>query len=144
MRHSARSKGPVVSMTFAKLRGARERKRRETGTKVEGRKRIAEWKGGAEIVELARRLRRKRPKGGVRSYREIASALFEAGHKTRRTVRFRRARSGRCCAEGGSWPRRSAPSARGKSLPMIGILGTRPAAICEANAGSASRSTTIP
>jgi DNA invertase Pin-like site-specific DNA recombinase len=64
------------AMTVAKLRGARERKR-ATGVKVEGRKSHAELR--PEVVDLARRLRR-RPKGGQRSYREIASELFAAGH----------------------------------------------------------------
>ena len=68
-----------------KLRAARERKR-ATGVKVEGRKSIAEWATperphlGAELVAEARRLRRKRPKGGQRSYRQIASELFQAGY----------------------------------------------------------------
>jgi DNA invertase Pin-like site-specific DNA recombinase len=66
------------AMTVAKLRGARERKRRDTGRKVEGRKSHAElW---PEVVAEAKRLRRKRPKGGQRSYRQIASELFQAGY----------------------------------------------------------------
>jgi len=47
------------AMTVAKLRGARERKRRETG-KCEGRKTLAEKFSGA--VLLAKRLRRASPK----------------------------------------------------------------------------------
>src|SRR4051795_4813400 len=65
------------AMTVAKLRGARERKR-ATGVKVEGRKSHAELRPA--IVAEAKRLRRKRPKGGVRSYRQIASELFQAGY----------------------------------------------------------------
>jgi DNA invertase Pin-like site-specific DNA recombinase len=68
------------AMLVAKLRGARDRKRR-TGVKVEGRKSIAEDK--PETVELARRLARARPKGGKRSLREISAALAEAGHTTK-------------------------------------------------------------
>jgi DNA invertase Pin-like site-specific DNA recombinase len=65
------------AMTVAKLRGARDRKRkdgatrtrRDGGAKVEGRK-----------VAEAKRLRRKRPKGGQRSYRQIATELLQAGY----------------------------------------------------------------
>jgi DNA invertase Pin-like site-specific DNA recombinase len=65
------------AMLVTKLRGARERKR-ATGVKVEGRKSHAEKR--PEVVELARQLRRKRPKGGQRSYREISAELFARGH----------------------------------------------------------------
>ena len=68
------------AMLVAKLRGARDRKRR-TGVKVEGRKSIAEDK--PETVEFARKLARARPKGGKRSLREIAAALAEARHMTK-------------------------------------------------------------
>lgn len=68
------------AMLVAKLRGARDRKRR-TGVKVEGRKSIAEQR--PETIELARSLARARPKGGKRSLREVAAALAEAGHTTR-------------------------------------------------------------
>jgi DNA invertase Pin-like site-specific DNA recombinase len=49
------------AMTVAKLRGARERKRREAG-KCEGRKNHAELR--PEVVALVRQLRRRRPKVG--------------------------------------------------------------------------------
>src|SRR5215217_6703714 len=65
------------AMTVAKLRGARDRKR-ATGVKVEGRKSHAEL--CPEAVAEAKRLRRKRPKGGQRSYRQIATELFKAGY----------------------------------------------------------------
>lgn len=68
------------AMLVAKLKGARDRKRR-TGLKVEGRKSIAEQR--PETVELARRLARSRPKGGRRSLREVSTALAEAGHTTK-------------------------------------------------------------
>jgi DNA invertase Pin-like site-specific DNA recombinase len=58
------------AMTVAKLRGARERKRRKTGLKVEGRKTYAER--NPELVERARRLSERRPR---LSLREISSAL---------------------------------------------------------------------
>src|SRR3954465_6715417 len=51
------------AMTVAKLRGARERKR-ATGAKVEGRKSHGELR--PTVVAEAKRLRRKRPKGGQR------------------------------------------------------------------------------
>jgi hypothetical protein len=65
------------AMTVAKLRGARERKRCETG-KCEGRKSHAER--NPELVAIAKRLRRAKPKGGQRSLREIADVLVELGH----------------------------------------------------------------
>jgi DNA invertase Pin-like site-specific DNA recombinase len=64
------------AMTVAKLRGARERKRRETG-KCEGRKSHAELQ--PELVGLVRKLRRRRPKGGQRSLREISAELAQRG-----------------------------------------------------------------
>jgi DNA invertase Pin-like site-specific DNA recombinase len=73
------------AMTVAKLRGARERKR-ATGVKVEGRKSHAELR--PEVVAEAKRLRRRRPKGGQRSYRQIASELFQAGYRNSNGVAF--------------------------------------------------------
>jgi DNA invertase Pin-like site-specific DNA recombinase len=67
------------AMLVAKLRGARERKRR-TGAKVEGRKSVGEKR--PEVVALAKKLARKRPKGGQRSLREIAAELAAAGFMT--------------------------------------------------------------
>jgi hypothetical protein len=60
-----------------KLRGASERTRRQTG-KCEGRKSHAER--NPELVAIAKRLRRAKPKGGQRSLREIADVLVELGH----------------------------------------------------------------
>ena len=60
------------AMVVAKLKGARERKRAITGKKVEGRKSHAELR--PELVALVRQLRRKRPKGGQRSLRDIYGA----------------------------------------------------------------------
>jgi len=68
------------AMLVSKLRGARERKR-ATGVKVEGRKSHAEKR--PEVVALARQLRRKRPKGGQMSYREISAELFALGHASK-------------------------------------------------------------
>ena len=67
------------AMVVAKLRGARDRKRK-TEVKVEGRKSIAETK--PEVVALARKFARSRPKGGKRSLREIAAELAAVGHLT--------------------------------------------------------------
>ncbi len=69
------------AMVVAKLRGARDRKRK-TGVKVEGRKSLAETK--PEVIALARKFARSRPKGGKRSLREIAAELALAGHLTRK------------------------------------------------------------
>ena len=71
-------KGSLV----AKLKGARDRKRRETG-KCEGRKSHAEVRPGA--VAFAKKLRRANPKTGSRlSLRRISAALAEAGHLNER------------------------------------------------------------
>ena len=64
----------------SKLRGARDRKR-AAGVKVEGRRSYAELV--PEAMELARKLRRSRPKGGQRTLREISDELAQAGHLTR-------------------------------------------------------------
>jgi DNA invertase Pin-like site-specific DNA recombinase len=64
------------AMTVAKLRGARERKRREAG-KCEGRKSHAER--NPELVALAKRLHRRKPKGGRMSLRAISAALSTQG-----------------------------------------------------------------
>lgn len=69
------------AMVVAKLRGARDRKRK-TGVKVEGRKSIAETR--PEVIDAARKLARTRPKGGARSLREISAELQSAGHVTGR------------------------------------------------------------
>jgi hypothetical protein len=73
-------------MTVAKLRGARERKRRETG-RWEGRKTHAELR--PKVVREAKRLRRANPKSGERrSYRQIADELAEMGHLNERGAPF--------------------------------------------------------
>src|SRR3712207_428505 len=64
----------------SKLKGARDRKR-GAGVKVEGRRSYAELV--PEAVELARKLRRSRRKGGQRTLREISDELAQAGHLTR-------------------------------------------------------------
>lgn len=65
------------SMLVSKLKGARDRKR-ATGVRVEGRKPLSETH--PEVVALAKQLRRRRPKGGQRSLREVAAELAALGH----------------------------------------------------------------
>jgi DNA invertase Pin-like site-specific DNA recombinase len=65
------------AMLVAKLKGARDRKRR-AGVKVEGRKSIAEQR--PETIELARRLARTRPKGGKRSLRRFSGTCRGWSH----------------------------------------------------------------
>jgi DNA invertase Pin-like site-specific DNA recombinase len=64
------------AITVAKLRGARERKRRDTG-KCEGRKSHVER--NPELVARAKQLRRHRPKGGRMSLRAISAELAAQG-----------------------------------------------------------------
>jgi DNA invertase Pin-like site-specific DNA recombinase len=72
------------AMTVAKLRGARERKRRQTG-KCEGRKSHAER--NPELVAMVKRLRRAKPKGGQRSLREIADVPAGSSECAGQTLR---------------------------------------------------------
>lgn len=68
------------AMLVEKLRGARERKRRETGRKVGGRKNYTEIEGGAEMVALAKKLQRYPVNGKRRSLADISAGLAEAGY----------------------------------------------------------------
>jgi DNA invertase Pin-like site-specific DNA recombinase len=69
----------------AKLAAARNRKR-ATGVKVEGRRSHAEER--PEVVALAKRLARKKPKGGTLSLRAISAALAAEGHLNERERPF--------------------------------------------------------
>jgi len=70
------------SILVLKLRAARDRKRRNTG-RCEGQKPFGELPGEAETLDQIRLLRRK-PRGGLRrSFAEIATALNEAGLRSR-------------------------------------------------------------
>jgi DNA invertase Pin-like site-specific DNA recombinase len=60
----------------AKLAAARKRKREREG-RCEGRKPLSEIR--PEVVALARKLRRKRPKGGQLSLREVSKELAAQG-----------------------------------------------------------------
>lgn len=79
------------AMLVEKLKGARERKRRETGRKVGGRKNYAEMEGGSEMIALARKLHRYAVNGRRRSLNEIADALAEAGYMSTAGTRYTRA-----------------------------------------------------
>lgn len=68
-----------------KLKAARDRKR-ATGSKVEGRKSYAEIDArdhAGKMLVLAKKLRRKAPKGGRRSLRTISAELAKAGFVSR-------------------------------------------------------------
>ena len=69
----------------AKLKAARERKRLTTG-KCEGRKSWAEI--NPELVQQAKRLRRRSPKGHQRSLRDVAAELAKLGFVNERGVEF--------------------------------------------------------
>jgi DNA invertase Pin-like site-specific DNA recombinase len=62
--------------SVAKLAAARKRKREREG-RCEGRKPLSETR--PEVVALARKLRRRRPKGGQLSLREVAKELSARG-----------------------------------------------------------------
>jgi DNA invertase Pin-like site-specific DNA recombinase len=68
------------AMTVAKLKGARDRVRRQRG-KCEGRKSYAEREGGQEMVALARQLHTN-PNGRSPSLRVISAALADRGYVT--------------------------------------------------------------
>jgi len=71
--------------TVAKLAAARKRKRLATG-KCEGRKSLAETH--PEAAALAKRLARRKPKGGKLSLRAVAAALAEQGSLNERGKPF--------------------------------------------------------
>jgi DNA invertase Pin-like site-specific DNA recombinase len=92
------------TMTVAKLRGARDRKRRDHG-KCEGRKSHLELR--PEVVREAKRLRRASPLNGKRrSFRKISKELAAAGHLTGRGTPFS-ASAVRAMVEGEAPPRRA-------------------------------------
>ena len=57
-----------------------------TGEKVEGRKSHVETR--PDVVALAKRLARKKPKGGALSLRAISASLAEQGHLNERGKPF--------------------------------------------------------
>ncbi|UVC19011.1 recombinase family protein [Mesorhizobium onobrychidis] len=68
------------AMLVEKLKGARERKRRETGKKVGGRRNYAEIDGGLELIALAKKLHRYPVNGRQRTLADVAKALAGAGY----------------------------------------------------------------
>jgi DNA invertase Pin-like site-specific DNA recombinase len=69
----------------SKLKASRDRKRKAAG-KCEGRK---SWRErDPHLVQAAKRLRRKSPKGGQLSLREVAAELAHLGFKNERGVEF--------------------------------------------------------
>jgi len=66
------------AMVVSKLKGARDRKRRETGRNVEGRKSYAER--DANLVRLAKSLHRYPINGRRRSLRDVSKALAGLGY----------------------------------------------------------------
>jgi DNA invertase Pin-like site-specific DNA recombinase len=70
----------------AKLAAARKRKRTATGQKVEGRKRLDET--NPKAVALAKRLARRKPKGGNLGLRTIAAELATQGFLNERGKPF--------------------------------------------------------
>ena len=69
----------------SKLKAARDRKKAAAG-KCEGRKSWAELR--PDLVQEAKRLRRKSPKGGQRSLREVAAELAKLGFLNERRAQF--------------------------------------------------------
>ena len=68
------------AMLVEKLKGARERKRRETGRKVGGRKNYGEIEGGPEMIALAKKLHRYPVNGRKRTLADVSGALAAAGY----------------------------------------------------------------
>ncbi|TIM27250.1 MAG: recombinase family protein [Mesorhizobium sp.] len=68
------------AMLVEKLRGARERKRRETGRKVGGRRNYSEIDGGLAMIALAKKLHRYPVNGRQRTLGDVAKALAGAGY----------------------------------------------------------------
>src|SRR5687767_13369541 len=84
-----------------KLKAARDRKR-AAGAKVEGRKSYAEIDArdhGGQMIALARKLRRKSPKGGRPSLRSIAGELAKAGFVSRSGKHYAATAIGRMLGE---------------------------------------------
>ena len=97
---------PFLELVFAanekselvkKLKGARERKKEETGSKVEGRKSYAETT--PELVREAKRLRRVNPLTKKRrSYQVIANELYAMGFTSTKGTALTAMQVQRICA----------------------------------------------
>ena len=79
-RSNAKASGEKAS-AVAKLAAARKRKREREG-RCEGRKPLSTTR--PEVVALARKLRRRKPKGGQLSLRGVASELEARGYLNER------------------------------------------------------------
>ena len=84
------------AMVVAKLKGARERKRVPTGKKRRSKVASLTAELHPEVVALVRQLRRRRPKGGQRSLRDIAAELAARGHLNELECRTLQRPSPRC------------------------------------------------
>ena len=81
----AEAKVSLAERLFELVATARERKRAAVG-KCEGRKSCAEI--NPELVRQAKQLRRRRPKGGQRSLRDVAAELAKLGFVNQRGAEF--------------------------------------------------------
>jgi hypothetical protein len=72
---------PIQATLVGKLKAARDRKSRQEGHRIEGRKGYSTT--NPELVHEAKRLARRSPKTGkARPLREIAAELAAIGHTT--------------------------------------------------------------
>ncbi|TIQ33790.1 MAG: recombinase family protein, partial [Mesorhizobium sp.] len=107
------------AMLVEKLKGARERKRRETGKKVGGRRNYAEIDGGPELIALAKKLHRYPIHGRRRSLADVARALADAGYLSSAGTQYTPTAVSRMLASTGS--KRAKPlkgEARSLSSPL--------------------------
>jgi DNA invertase Pin-like site-specific DNA recombinase len=108
----------------AKLAAARRRKRMATGEKVEGRKSHVETR--PDVVALAKRLARKKPKGGALSLRAISASLAEQGHLNERGKPFNPKSVAVMLAARAQWQtgRNRMRRAKASSRPLSSITGS--------------------
>lgn len=115
------------AMLVEKLRGARERKRRETGRKVGGRKNYAEM--SPETVALAKKLRRYPVNGRLRSLQQVANELAEAGHLSSAGTPYTPTAVSRMLARGGERPVFAKDHRKAASAPVPSRDETADAAV---------------
>lgn len=106
------------AMLVEKLRGARERKRRETGKKVGGRRNYAEIDGGLELIALAKKLHRYPVNGRQRTLADVAKALADAGYLSSAGTQYTPTAVSRMLAASGSAKTRQR-TAEAKSSPPV-------------------------
>ncbi|WP_436172143.1 recombinase family protein [Mesorhizobium sp. LjNodule214] len=90
------------AMLVEKLKGARERKRRETGKKVGGRRNYAEIDGGLELIALAKKLHRYPVNGRQRTLADVAKALADTGYLSSAGTQYTPTAVSRMLASSGS------------------------------------------